>query len=102
MVPARTPVPVATWNPNATQAIGFVNPSTYGVSLNQSLTAGTRIENSVPDTNMTTFATISSDTGSSGTTGIIYIPFPYWEICVYRQSDRRAGYGVATGNPDTG
>ena len=29
---------------------------------------------------MTTFATISSSNGASGTTKIMYIPFPYWEL----------------------
>jgi hypothetical protein len=79
-IPTKPPTPVPTWNPNATQTVGFVDPSTYGVSLNQSVPGGTRINNTVPDTSMTTFATIASGTGSSGTTKIIYIPFPYWEL----------------------
>jgi hypothetical protein len=29
---------------------------------------------------LTTIATITSDNGASGTTGIVYIPFPYWEL----------------------
>jgi hypothetical protein len=78
--PTPAPSPVPTWNPNATQTVAFVNPSSYGVSFNQSQTGSTRIDNSVLDTNMTTFATISSDTGSSGTTSIMYMPFPYWEL----------------------
>jgi hypothetical protein len=78
--PTPIPSPVPTWNPKVTQTVAFVNPSTYGVSFNQSIPAGTRI-NSVPyDTNMTTFATIASNNGSSGTTGIMYVPFPYWEL----------------------
>jgi len=60
--------------------VGFVDPSSYGVSLNQSLPSGTRIENTGLDTNMTTFATISSSPAASGTTKIMYIPFPYWEL----------------------
>jgi len=30
--------------------------------------------------NMTTFATLGSSQGASGTTKIMYIPFPYWEL----------------------
>ena len=78
--PTPSPTPVPTWNPNVTQTISFVNPSTYGVSFNQSLPNGTRIDSLPADTNMTTFATIASANGYSGTTGIMYIPFPYWEL----------------------
>ena len=79
--PTLPPTPVSTWNPNASNVtVGFVDPSSYGVALNQSLPAGTRIDNIPLDTNMTTFATIKSDTGSSGTTSVMYIPFPYWEL----------------------
>jgi len=78
--PTPVPAPVTTWNPNAAQTVGFVDPSTYGVSLNQSLPGGTRINSTVPDTSMTTFATIASGTGSSGTTKVFYMPFPYWEL----------------------
>jgi hypothetical protein len=80
VTPTLPPTPIATWNPNVTQTLGFVNPSSYGVSLNQTMPGGTRINDIGLDTNMTTFATIQSDTGSSGTTGIMYIPFPYWEL----------------------
>lgn len=76
-VPA-TPVPA--WNPNATTTVGFVDPSSYGITLNQSLPGGTRIENIPLDTNMTTFATIASSPAASGTTNVMYIPFPYWEL----------------------
>jgi hypothetical protein len=79
-LPTPTPPPVVTWNPNVTQTVAFVNPSEYGISPNQSQNAGVRIDNSILDTNMTTFATISSSTGGSGTTSIMYMPFPYWEL----------------------
>jgi hypothetical protein len=79
-IPTPPPTPVPTWNPNVTQTVAFVNPSTYGVSFNQSMPGGTRIESIPYDTNMSTFATIASSNGSSGTTGIMYIPFPYWEL----------------------
>jgi hypothetical protein len=79
-LPTTPPTPVPTWNPSQTQTVAFVDPSKYGVSFNQSLPGGTRIDNIPFDTNMTTFATIASNNGSSGTTNIMYIPFPYWEI----------------------
>jgi hypothetical protein len=79
-VPVPTTTPVPTWNPNAAQTVGFVNPSNYGISLNQSLPQGTRFNDTSIDMNMTTFATISSANAGSGTTNIMYIPFPYWEL----------------------
>lgn len=78
--PTTLPTPKPTWNPKSNGSIGFVDPSTYGVSLNDSLPGSTRIDNPALDTNMTVFATIASSTGSSGTTGVMYIPFPYWEL----------------------
>jgi hypothetical protein len=74
------PTTVPTWNPSSAGVVSFVNPASYGVNLNQSLPGGTRINESFLDMNMTVFATIKSSTGSSGTTSIMYIPFPYWEI----------------------
>ena len=79
-VPIPTATPVPTWNANVTQTVGFVNPSTYGISLNQSIPQGTRINDTALDTNMTTFARISSTDVHSGTTNILYMPFPYWEL----------------------
>jgi len=79
-VPTRPPTTVPTWNPNTTNTLGFVNPATYNVSLSEPLPGGTQIVAATLDTNMTTFATIASSTGSSGTTAIFYMPFPYWEM----------------------
>jgi hypothetical protein len=79
-IPTTPPTPVPTWNPDAAKSVGFVDPSTYGISLNQSISHGTRISDTGLDTSMTTFATIASSTGSSATTNIMYIPFPYWEL----------------------
>ncbi|MFA6331899.1 MAG: hypothetical protein WCX22_03010 [Methanoregula sp.] len=79
-VPTTVPTPVPTWNPQGSQTVGFVNPSSYGLVSNETPLTGTRLNITGPDTNMTTFATISSSTGSSGTTDVMYIPFPYWEI----------------------
>jgi len=79
-LPTPTPTPVPTWNPAVTPTVIFVNSSTYGVSFNPSSPGGTQFANNQPDTNLTTYTTIASDTGSSGTTGVMYIPFPYWEL----------------------
>lgn len=76
-IPTATPTPVVTWDRNVTNVV-FVDLSKYGISLNTSLPGGTRIENIPVDTNMTTFATISGR--YSGTSQIINVPFPYWEL----------------------
>ncbi len=75
--PTTTPTSVPTWNQKV-QTIGFVNPGTYQISNNQSLPQGVRINATQPDNRRTVYATISGT--SSGTTQIINIPFPYWEI----------------------
>jgi len=80
VIPTTPPTPVPTWNPNSPKDVSFVDPSKYGVSFNQSIPHGSRFNESGLDTNMTTFATITSSTGTSGTTNVMYIPFPYWEL----------------------
>lgn len=74
------PTPIPTWNPNSPKDVSFVDPSKYGVSFNQTIAHGSRFNDTSLDMNMTTIATIASSTGSSGTTNIMYIPFPYWEL----------------------
>ena len=76
-IPTTPPTPVPTWDAK-TKTVAFVNPETYGISMNQSLPHGSRFNTTQPDTNMTTYATISGQ--YSGTTQIINIPFPYWEL----------------------
>ncbi|PKL70534.1 MAG: hypothetical protein CVV30_04055 [Methanomicrobiales archaeon HGW-Methanomicrobiales-1] len=76
-VPTSTPTPVPTWDKNVSSVV-FVNPSTYGVSFNQSLPGGTRIDSITQNKSMTTIAKISGQ--YSGTTEIMNIPFPYWEM----------------------
>jgi hypothetical protein len=79
--PATLITTAPTWNPAAAQTVVFIDPAAYGLSSNESGPIGTRINTStVVDTNMTTFATIASSSGSGGTTNIMYIPFPYWEL----------------------
>jgi hypothetical protein len=77
MTTPPTPAPAPTWNQQV-QTIGFVNPSSYQVNLSQSIPSGTNITSTVLNTSMTTYATISGN--YSGTTQIINIPFPYWEL----------------------
>jgi len=74
---APTPTPVPTWDASVNR-ITFVDPSTYGVSFNQSLPQGTRIDNLPINTSMTSYAKI--DGKYSGTTQTINIPFPYWQL----------------------
>ena len=58
--------------------IGFVDPSTYGITLGDPLPNGTRFDPNPVNTSTTSYAKISGK--YSGTTGIIKIPFPYWEL----------------------
>jgi len=71
------PTPVPTWDKNVTK-VAFVNPSSYGISYNQSLPNGTRIDNPGRNTSRITYATISGQ--YSATTQVMHIPFPYWEL----------------------
>jgi hypothetical protein len=80
IIPIPTTTPIPTWNPKTAQTIGFVNPSNYGLSLNQSIPQGTRINDTALNTSMTTIAKISLDDARGGTTNTMYIPFPYWEL----------------------
>jgi len=73
--PPPTPVPI--WDKNIIK-VAFVNPSSYGISLNQSLPNGTRIDSAGRNTSRITYATISGQ--YSATTQVMHIPFPYWEI----------------------
>jgi hypothetical protein len=73
-----TPAPTPTWNNAVVQTIGFVNSSTYGVSLTQEIPNATRIDN--PPLNLTTVSYAKINGKSSGTTQIVTIPFPYWEL----------------------
>ena len=98
---ALTPVP--TWN-GKTQTVGFVNPGTTQISTNQSLPQGTQINATQPDVNRTVYATISGQ--YSGTTQIINIPFPYWELSYTIDPmigpDIRTFDSIHGNNPDPG
>jgi hypothetical protein len=78
MVPSTpVPTPVPTWDNNV-KVVEFVNPSSYGISLNQSLPNGTRIDSVGRNTSRILFATVSGQ--YSATTQVIAVPFPYWEL----------------------
>lgn len=72
-----TPTPAPTWD-KTVKTVGFVNSSTYGVTLTEEIPNATRIDNLPLNTSMTSFAKISGQ--YSGTTQVINIPFPYWEL----------------------
>jgi hypothetical protein len=76
-LPTPTPTPVPTWDKNVMK-VPFVNPSSYGISLNPSLPNGTRIDSAGRNTSRITYATISGQ--YSATTKVIPVPFPYWEL----------------------
>jgi hypothetical protein len=76
-IPTPAPTPVPTWDATV-KTVDFVDPSSYGISMNQSLPGGTKIDSYSREINMTTFATLSGQ--YSGTTQIMDIPFPYWEM----------------------
>jgi hypothetical protein len=75
--PKSTPTPLSTWNMTV-QTVGFVNPSQYGVNLTEAIPNGTRIDNQPLNTSTTSYAKITGK--YSGTTQIITIPSPYWEL----------------------
>jgi hypothetical protein len=77
--PEQTTLPTTgpTWYNNVMK-VAFVNPSSYGISLNHSLPNGTRIDSAGRNTSRVTYATISGQ--YSATTQVIPVPFPYWEL----------------------
>lgn len=76
-ISSSPPTPVPTWDANVI-TIGFVNPSSYGISLDPTLPNGTRFTTRGENTSMVSYAKIAGK--FSGTTQIVKIPFPSWEI----------------------
>lgn len=77
--PLQTPTPTPAWDGKAKE-IGFVDPGSYSINLTEDrigretpFPTSSRIVN-----NMTTYAEIHGE--GSGTTEIIHIPYPYWEL----------------------
>jgi hypothetical protein len=77
LVTTIPPTPVPTWDAK-TKTVGFVDPGTYGISMNESLPGGTRINSTSLKKTTTSYAKISGQ--YSATTQVINIPFPYWEL----------------------
>jgi hypothetical protein len=77
LVTTTIPTPVPTWD-SKIKTVGFVDPGTYGISMNESLPGGTRMNSTGVNKTTTSYATISGQ--YSATTQIMNIPFPYWEI----------------------
>ena len=75
--PAQSPTAVPTWDRNV-RTIGFVDPLTYGISLVDPLPNSTRFDPNPLNTSTTSYARISGK--YSGTTRIVEMPFPYWEL----------------------
>ncbi|MDD1699545.1 MAG: hypothetical protein LUQ04_02000 [Methanoregula sp.] len=73
--PAPTTIP--TWDANV-KKVEFVDPSSYGISMNLSLPNGTRIDSVPRNTSRVLFAKITGQ--YSATTQVMHMPFPYWEI----------------------
>ena len=68
---------VPTWDGKVV-TIGFVDPSAYGISFGNPIPNATRFDPNFLNSSTTSFARISGK--YSGTTRIIKIPFPYWEL----------------------
>jgi hypothetical protein len=77
VVTTTPPTPVPTWD-NKVQSIGFVGSKPDDASLTPAPLDATRFDTRLLNTSMTSFAKINGKT--SGTTQVIRIPFPYWEI----------------------
>jgi hypothetical protein len=76
--PAPTPTPTPSWDRTA-KSVGFVDPAIYKVNLNTSIPAGTVQKPTGPQNRtLVTYAEIKGQ--YSGTTEIVYVPFPYWEL----------------------
>lgn len=76
-LPTATPTPVPTWD-KTVSSVGFVDPSLYGITGNQSVPDSSRFDEKPVYNNMTSYAKFSGQ--YSGTTQVVKIPFPYWEL----------------------
>ncbi len=72
-----TPVPATTWN-RSVQSVGFVNSSVYGILPGDQLPNSSRFDYGTQNNTMVSFAKINGQ--YSGTTQVVTIPFPYWEL----------------------
>lgn len=98
--PSPSPKPTPTRNLSV-QSIGFVDPSTYHLTIDDPIPNGTPI-NQTPyrNTNLTTIATITGE--FSGTTQVIEVPYPYWELVYTVEPSTAATLGKAVIVPTEG
>jgi hypothetical protein len=78
--PLPTPTQTTTWS-GAVQTIAFVDPSTYKVNLTESRPGFSDLpppNASLRNADFMTYATFSGQ--YSGTTQVVTLPFPYWEL----------------------
>ncbi len=103
--PPPTPVPTPTPEPTPTprwdgsvNSVGFVNPETYHENLDENEYLSSPIPSSSTPAayRMVTYATISGKW--SGTTEIVNIPFPYWELHYTVETMTDPGYVYPTIN----
>jgi hypothetical protein len=106
LITAIPPTPVQTWD-SKIKTVSFVDPGTYGISMNDSLPAGTRINNSITSKATTSYATISGK--YSATTQVFPVPFPYWELWYTADpagpiggKDQSLGTSTVTGSKESG
>jgi hypothetical protein len=106
LITTTPPTPVPTWD-SKIKTVSFVDPGTYGISLNDSLPGGTRINNSIASRATTSYASISGK--YSATTQVFTIPFPYWELWYtadpagpFGGQDQKLGTSTVTGSKESG
>ncbi|NYT05656.1 MAG: hypothetical protein GKC04_04700 [Methanomicrobiales archaeon] len=76
--PTPPPTQVPVWD-GTVQSVAFVNPATYQINMTETQpTADIPFQQPPQKYDLTVFATINGKW--SGTTEIITIPFPYWEM----------------------
>lgn len=77
--PLPTPMPTQTWD-GTPQEIGFVDPSSYNLNLTKDRIKTAIRYPALPQSThkMVTYAEIHGT--DSGTTEIVHIPYPYWEL----------------------
>jgi hypothetical protein len=75
--PAPTPIPSPTWN-KAVQTVSFVNSSQYGIVPTETMLNSSRFDSPYLNTSTSSYARITGK--YSGTTQVISIPSPYWEL----------------------
>jgi len=81
-VPRTTPLPttkpVPTWDGKA-KTVGFVDPASYGINASAPQAAmSVPPSEGAPSKAMAVYAVIRGS--GSGTTDIVHIPYPYWEL----------------------